>query len=119
MKISRKKILIVDNNETNCMLLRLVLEEVYRLCVVTSGMQALEILPKLLPDLILLDIVIPVIDGCTVCSIIRQNLQLKHMKIIMVSAVDQTEYRTKGDEAGADDYISPPFKKEELLEKVK
>lgn len=84
-----------------------------------SGERALEILPAFKPDLILLDIQLPGIDGYEVCQKIRSDDKYRFTKIIMVSGHARVNERLKGYESGADDYIGKPFDNEELLAKVR
>lgn len=83
-----------------------------------GGHQALKIIEKRLPDLILLDIVMPEINGYEVCSILKKSLRTKDIPIIFLTAMSDTEDIAKGFEAGGVDYIAKPFDTEELLVKV-
>ena len=87
--------------------------------IAESGEQAIEILPSFKPDLILLDIQLPGMDGYSVCKLIRSDDKYRFTKIIMVSGHASVSERLRGYEAGADDYIGKPFDNEELLAKVK
>lgn len=113
------RILIVDDNATNIAILEEVLAEHYFLRAAASGEETLEILKEFHPDIILLDIMMPGIDGYETCRRIRQNPAMNNVKVIMVSAKAMVEERLKGYEAGADDYITKPFEEEELLAKVR
>jgi len=114
------KILIVDDEPINISLLEDILkEENYTVQSASSGEDALKILPEYEPDLILLDILMSGMNGYEVCKNIRANEQFRLIKIIMVSAMAMLKERLKGYEVGADDYITKPFKKEELLAKIR
>ena len=113
------KILIVDDNLANVELLEGILEDDYNFETATSGEQAMEVAAKFQPDIILLDIMMPGIDGYQVCQMIRQDPKLNHAKIIMVSAKTMLTERLEGYEAGADDYLIKPFDSDELLAKVR
>lgn len=113
------KILIVDDNSTNIEILEEYLEVDYELAIATSGEEALQKAPAFQPALILLDIMMPGIDGYEVCRRIRAHPQLRQAKIIMVSAKAMLTERLEGYAAGADDYITKPFDEEELLAKVR
>jgi signal transduction histidine kinase len=115
----KHKILIVDDNATNIAILEEVLAEEYYLRAAKSGDEALEILKSFRPDMVLLDIMMPGIDGYETCRRIRSNPTLDYIKVIMVSAKAMVEERLKGYEAGADDYLTKPFEEEELLAKVR
>lgn len=113
------KILIVDDNATNIAILEEVLSDHYQLHSASSGEQALAALDEFRPDVILLDIMMPGIDGYETCRRIRANPAYKNSKVIMVSAKAMVSERLKGYEAGADDYITKPFEEDELLAKVR
>jgi PAS domain S-box-containing protein len=114
------KILIIDDEPINISLLEDILkEEKYDIRSATSGEDALSLLPEFEPDLILLDILMSGMDGYEVCQRIRDIEQFRLVKIIMVSAMAMLKERLKGYDVGADDYITKPFKKEELLAKVR
>jgi two-component system sensor histidine kinase/response regulator len=115
----RDKILIVDDNPTNVVILEEMLDDKYQLATAASGEEALVIVSDFRPDLILLDLMMPGIDGYETCRRIRASPALCHTKIIMVSAKAMVEERLQGYEAGADDYVVKPFEVEELLAKVR
>lgn len=112
------KILAVDDNPVNLTILSSVFTE-YALRTAESGSEALEIAPQYQPDLILLDILMPELDGYETCRRIRAHAALNHTKIILVSAKDTLEERLAGYQAGADDYVTKPFAADELLAKVR
>ncbi len=113
------KILIVDDNATNIAILEEVLAEHYSLKAAISGEECLAVAAEFRPDLILLDIMMPGIDGYETCRRIRANADLKNVRIILVSAQVMGSKRLKGYEVGADDYITKPFDTEELLTKIR
>ncbi|MBF0450312.1 MAG: sigma 54-interacting transcriptional regulator [Candidatus Magnetomorum sp.] len=114
------KILIIDDEPINISLLEDILkEEHYEIQSAASGEEALSLLPTFDPDLILLDILMSGMDGYEVCQRIRDIEQFRLVKIIMVSAMAMLKERLKGYDVGADDYITKPFKKEELLAKIR
>ena len=115
----RPKVLIVDDNPTNVAILEEILEEEYTLETALSGEEALEIAPDFRPALVLLDIMMPGIDGYETCRRIRATQRLRATKIIMVSARSSLQERLQGYEAGADDYIVKPFDEQELMAKVR
>ena len=78
----------------------------------------LRIAPTFLPDIVLLDVMMPRPDGYEVCSQIKNDLKLRHSQVIMVSAKTDISERLRGYRAGADDYVTKPFEEEELLAKV-
>lgn len=112
------KILVVDDAKSVANHIQSLLESQYTVKAVYSGEEALKIIPSFRPDLILLDTVMPGMDGYEVCSRVRKNSSLGLVKIIMISSRKKLEERMKGYEAGIDDHIGKPFEPEELLAKV-
>jgi CheY-like chemotaxis protein len=113
------RILIVDDHPFNIELLEELLEDDYHVKTAVSGEEALSLAAHFVPDLILLDIMMPGMDGYETCRLIRATPTLCHTKIIMVSAKAMAEERAQGLEAGADDYITKPFEHSEFREKVR
>jgi two-component system sensor histidine kinase/response regulator len=113
-------ILIVDDNQRNLMVLGAMLRKLNaEITEAQSGQEALGIIEKSIPDLILLDIMMPRMDGLEVCAIIKSNPLYKDIAIIFISALDSTTDKIRGLEAGGVDYITKPFQKEEVLARVK
>ena len=111
------KILVVDDDRNICELLRLYLEkEGFETVVANDGEQAVEYANKYTPDLILLDIMLPKLDGWQVCRQIRKTLETP---IIMLTAKGETFDKILGLELGADDYITKPFDTKEVIARVK
>lgn len=111
------KILIVDDDENICELLRLYLEkEGYETVVANDGEQAVSFAQKYSPDLILLDIMLPRLDGWQVCREIRK---FSETPIIMITAKGEVFDKILGLELGADDYITKPFDTKEVVARVK
>jgi DNA-binding response OmpR family regulator len=114
------KILVVDDTPANVKLLAGVLEASdYDVCVAYSGREALEQVAKNQPDLILLDIVMPDLDGYEVCRRIREDATTALVPVVMVTALDPEEERIKGIEAGADDFLTKPINRMELMARVR
>lgn len=113
------RILAVDDNATNLALLQEMLEDDYDLVCVASGAAALEAAEAKSPDLVLLDIMMPAMDGYETCRRLRKMAATRGAKILMLSAKDMTSDRIEGYNAGADDYLCKPFDHDELLAKVK
>jgi len=112
-------ILVVDDQTQNNELLEAYLvPEGYEIIKATSGAEALEKLAGNQIDLILLDVMMPGMDGFEVTRRIRQDQKNKLMPIILVTALKETEDRIQGIKAGCDDYISKPFDKMELLARI-
>jgi class 3 adenylate cyclase len=114
-------VLVVDDTPHNVKLLSDLLEARggYRVCTAASGSQALEMLEKEGPDLALLDVVMPGMDGYEVCRRIRERPDTALLPVVMVTALDPREERLKGIEAGADDFITKPVDASELLARVR
>ena len=111
------KILIVDDDENICELLRLYLEkDGFDTIVANDGEQAVEYAAKYSPDLILLDIMLPKLDGWQVCREIRKT---DDTPIIMLTAKGETFDKILGLELGADDYVSKPFDTKEVIARIK
>ncbi len=120
MTAAPAKILVVDDTPANVKLLAGVLEASdYDVCVAYSGREALEQVAKNQPDLILLDIVMPDLDGYEVCRRIREDATTALVPVVMVTALDPEEERIKGIEAGADDFLTKPINRMELMARVR
>lgn len=112
-----EKILIVDDDANICELLRLYLsKEGYTPVIVNDGVAAVESIDTVKPSLVLLDIMLPKLDGWQVCRKIRQS---SNVPIIMMSAKGETFDKILGLELGADDYIVKPFDSKEVVARIK
>ena len=115
--MNQYKILIVDDDENICELLRLYLEkDGFKTIVASDGEQAIDYTLKYMPDLILLDIMLPKLDGWQVCREIRKT---NDTPIIMLTAKGETFDKILGLELDADDYVSKPFDTKEVIARVK
>jgi len=113
-------ILIVDDEPANLDMLRQELdEEGYRLLTAVDGEQALIKVQEHVPDLVLLDVMMPRVDGFTVCRILKGSGKTVLIPVILLTALRSHEDRVRGIEAGADDFISKPFDRDELLAKIR
>ena len=111
------KIMVVDDDQNICELLRLYLEkEGYTVAIANDGKKALEVFDKEAPDLMLLDIMLPGLDGWQVCREIRKKSQCP---IIMLTAKGETFDKVLGLELGADDYVVKPFETKEVVARIK
>lgn len=106
----RRQILIVDDSATNLRMLAEILSPEYSILIATSGEEALSIAQGMdRPDLILLDVVMPEMDGYTVCRALKENDLTRSIPVIFVTALEGSENETKGFDLGAVDYITKPF----------
>lgn len=113
-----KHILAIDDNPANLTLVRESLQELYKVSVVTSGKQALSFLGKKEVDLILLDVLMPEMNGIETLSKIN-NIPNKHYTVIMMTALNDNETINQCTELGAKGYIEKPFRPSEIKAKVK
>ena len=118
--MKRQTILAVDDEERNIKLLKaMLMSEDYDVFDCLSGEEALTILPDIRPDLILLDVMMPGIDGFEVCRTLKGNEKTRMIPVVMVTALKEKEHRLKAMEVGADDFLSKPVDRTELLIRVK
>ena len=114
------KILVVDDNEQNLELLQAYLEELdCQTVTALDGLQALEVVAKDKPDLVLLDIMMPQMSGFEVCKRIKANPSTQDIPIIMVTALNEFGDIERGINSGTDDFVSKPVNRLELLARVK
>ncbi|MFW6227429.1 MAG: response regulator, partial [Bacteroidota bacterium] len=117
---NKSKILIVDDQLIGRQLLESILfKEEYELFFAEDGEEALEQTITHKPDLVLLDVMMPKIDGFEVCRRIRKDKEIRDTPVIMVTALDDRDSRLMGFDAGANDYVSKPIDRQELLARVK
>ena len=115
-----EKILVVDDVPVNVKLLADLLSvRGYAVVTASGGAEALEKIEKEAPSIVLLDVMMPGMSGYDVCRRIRQNTATAMLPVIMVTALDPTQERVMGIEAGADDFLTKPINQPELLARVK
>jgi two-component system alkaline phosphatase synthesis response regulator PhoP len=115
-----KKIMIADDERNIVTAIEFLLQRSgYEVRVANNGEDALKQLERFVPDLLLLDIMMPAMNGYEVCQTIRQSAHLRHVKIIMLTARGRDADLAKGLALGADAYITKPFANADLLAKVK
>ena len=113
------KVLIVDDEPIILMSLEFLLKKSgYKVFIARDGREALDIVEKELPDIILLDVMMPEVDGYEVCQKIKNDKETAHIKIVFLSAKTKQEDIDKGYELGADLYITKPFSTRNLITKV-
>ncbi len=114
------KILVVDDTANNVKLLKdLLTMRGYAVVTASSGLEGLEQIDKERPDLVLLDVMMPGMNGYDVCRRIRENPATGVLPVMMVTALDPGQERIKGLEAGADDFLTKPINQPELLARVR
>ena len=116
---SRQTIMIVDDTEMNIAILVEALQDTYEVIVAINGLDAIELLKYQKPDLILLDIIMPVMDGYDVLTTIKKNSEVKNIPVILLSAMTDSGSKTKGFSLGAVDYVTKPFEIIEVKARVK
>jgi len=119
-KTKKPKILIVDDEEKNLKLLGLILQSHnYEFETAKNGREALEKIREYCPDMILLDVMMPEMDGYETCRRLRENPETRNMPVVIVTALGDQESRNKGLEAGANDFLAKPIDQSELLIRVR
>ena len=114
------RILLIEDAPANIQALSAILKEQgYQISIATSGQQALELLARVRPDLILLDIMMPGIDGFETCRRIKASTTWREIPIIFLTAKTETADIVRGFEVGAVDYVAKPFNAHELLARVR
>ena len=118
--MDRKRILVVDDEIYIVHILEFSLTmEGYSILTASDGEEALRVIESERPDLIVLDIMMPKLDGYEVCRRLRQDEQFQELPVILLSAKGRPIDREAGLQAGADDYITKPFSPRKLLEKIR
>jgi len=118
--MNKKRILVVDDEVDLVETVRFSLElEGFEVLVAHNGEEALNQARKENPDLILLDLMLPKLDGYKVCRLLKFDERYKHIPILMLTAKTQEKDKTMGMETGANEYITKPFDMDELMKKVK
>lgn len=116
----KSTILVVDDQSKNISILGKILQEQgYNLAFALSGKEALALVENNTPDLILLDLLMPEMDGLKVCEILKSNPKFKEIPVIFLTASHEEQHLISAFETGAADYVTKPFQKTELLARVK
>ena len=114
-----KKILIVDDEQDIVESLKFVLETSGYTCYTAfNGEDGLKLAKELVPDLIILDVMMPKINGYKISRLLKYDAKYKNIPILMVTARSQEEDKLIGEETGADEYITKPFELDEVVKKV-
>lgn len=117
--LSDCRVLLVDDTKANIDILVQALKDEFKLGVAFSGLRAVEYLKDNRVDLILLDVLMPGMDGIEVCGLLKNDSQTAHIPIIFITAMDAPEHKSRGFEAGAVDYITKPFDINEVKARVR
>jgi len=118
--MSKKRILLVDDEPALVELIKIRLEaNGYEILTAGDGQQALDTARKEMPDLIILDLMLPKIDGYKVCRMLKFDEKYKKIPVLMFTARAQESDKKLGEEVGADGYIVKPFEPSALLSKIK
>jgi DNA-binding response OmpR family regulator len=113
------KVLIVDDEPAILMSLEFLMKkEGFQVFVARDGLEALDIITREVPDLVLLDIMMPNVDGYEVCHYIKRSNDFSHIKVVFLSAKSKEADLQKGYETGADLYVPKPFSTRDLMKKV-
>lgn len=114
-----KKILIVDDEQDIVESLKFVLETADFTCYCAyNGEDGLRLAKEIIPDLIILDVMMPKINGYKISRLLKYDAKYKNIPILMVTARSQEEDKLIGEETGADEYITKPFELDEVVKKV-
>lgn len=106
---SRPMLLIIDDNDDIRSLVRELLSDYYGVIEATSGREGLRMASKYIPDLIICDVMMPVMDGLECCRLIKEEVSTSHIPVLMLTACSMDEQRIQGYESGADAYLAKPF----------
>ncbi|MCO6149221.1 two-component regulator propeller domain-containing protein [Flavobacterium sp. NRK1] len=115
---NRKKILIVEDEKEIHLFLNDLLADKYQVISTYNGIEALEVMEKELPDIIISDVMMPLMDGVELCQKVKTNIRTCHIPFIMLTAKNSVVHRIEGLEKGANSYIPKPFYPDHLLVRV-
>lgn len=118
MPKKQKNILIIEDEPSIAEAERLILNDHFKVHVAGDGDAGIKLAKKVMPDLIILDLMLPKRGGYDICFNLRQDNKLKDVKILMVTAKNQPIDQDKGVLVGTDDYLTKPFEADELLKRV-
>jgi DNA-binding response OmpR family regulator len=114
------KILIVDDDKSATSLLaKVMLLEGYESVIVNESPKAIEVAASVKPDLFLLDLMMPELDGIELCKLLRADPRFSAIPIVVVSAMDDNFSKSAARNAGADDYVPKPFFPDDLIQRIK
>ena len=120
MTLTKKKILVVDDEKALVSLVTLHMQMAgYEVFFANDGWSALDICKRDKPDLVILDLMLPKLNGWEVCRRIREDDSIKDIAVLMLSARSEVDDKVRGFNVGADDYVTKPFSPKELVARVK
>jgi DNA-binding response OmpR family regulator len=120
MAQENKKVLIVDDEKDLVSLVALHMRSAgYEVFIANDGWTAIDMCKKNKPDLVILDLMLPKLNGWEVCRRIREDDNIKNIAVLMLSARGETDDKLRGFDVGADDYVTKPFSPKELVARVK
>ena len=110
------RLLLIDDDPIISEMVTLNLEHAgYQVSQASDGIKGQALAIQLMPDMIILDLMLPRVDGFTVCQRLRRDERTKEIPVMMLTAMGQTQDKVEGFNAGADDYLTKPFELEEML----
>lgn len=113
-------VLVVDDNPKNVQIIALLLRDLkYKIIIAVNGKSAIDLVERARPDLILMDVMMPGMDGFEACQIIKTKPENENIPVIFLTALSEKVNIVKGFDAGGVDYITKPFNKEELISRIK
>ena len=116
----KPRILVIDDDPAIAELVAINLEMAgYDVTQVTDGIKGQALATQMVPDLIMLDLMLPKVDGFTICQRLRRDERTANVLVLMLTALGQTQDKVEGFNAGADDYLTKPFELEEMLARVR
>ncbi|MBF0303162.1 MAG: response regulator [Desulfamplus sp.] len=118
MKDHKWRVLVVDDEPNNLQLMRHILSGDYQLSFAINGLNALEVARKVMPDIILMDIMMPQMDGYEACKRLKSDKNTAHIPVIFITSMSDTEDESRGFELGGVDYITKPVAKMTVLARV-
>jgi len=115
----KEKLLTIDDDPDILDVLQLTLSEFYEVTQANNGAEGLKVVTKIIPDLIVCDYMMPVMNGREFCKALKKDILLRHIPVIMLTGKGEVKDRIDGIEAGVDDYMVKPFAPDELLARIK
>ncbi len=115
-----RTILLVDDEQTNLQVLKTLLDaQGYQVMLAENGREAIERIKEKTPDMLIMDVCMPEMSGLEVCRIIKSEFREKLIQVILLTGLSSTESKVQGLDSGADDYLTKPYKNEEVLARIR